>query len=303
MKQRIAKLLMLTLIQGEILLILSIPNNENENSAVISSSEDTDAEFPDNIPEPIKAYLPSDHNGRKKRSTGRAVDIPAYVAEQMAHTPLSALSPQLPEIQRQIIAAHNNLRKIASPTARNMLKMVWNTEAVKTAGNWARKCKAEHSPIAERKITNFKCGENIFLSNFKVPWDVVVNSWYSEKDDFKYGYGPISDRETGHYTQVMWATSYAMGCDLAECSTGANKYVYVCHNCPAGNKGAITYPWKEGKACEDCPNSCEDNLCTNPCPHQDLYTNCVDYKDTCGSDPTMKTKCPASCLCTKGEIK
>lgn len=51
-------------------------------------------------------------------------------------------------------------------------------------------------------FSDFKCGENIFLSNFKVPWDVVVNSWYSEKDDFKYGYGPISDRETGHYTQV-----------------------------------------------------------------------------------------------------
>ncbi|XP_075719669.1 serotriflin-like [Rhinoderma darwinii] len=307
MKLRLASLLMLTLIQGEIFVAFSVPNNENVGNAVISNS---DTDFP-NVTNSIKAFLPSQVNDNvnvkhrkalKKREIGRPVNIPSDVVERMANIPVSALSSTLPDIQKTILDTHNKYRSQASPSAKNMLKMVWNAEAAKTAGDWAKKCQAGHSPQNLREITNFKCGENIFLANFKVPWDTVVDSWYSEYVDYKYGTGATSNAEVGHYTQLMWATSYALGCDVAECSTGNNKYIYVCHCCPSGNKGSRLFPWKEGKSCEDCPNSCENNLCTNPCPYQNFFSNCPDFKNNCPTDPTMKTNCPAACLCTKGEI-
>ncbi|XP_077147793.1 cysteine-rich venom protein-like isoform X1 [Ranitomeya variabilis] len=308
MEQRLANLLMLILLQGEISSVFSIP--DNENSAVISNSEDIDEGLPV-LSHPNKAYLPPcDDNGNvrrrkslRKRSLGRAVNIPAEAVESVANTPISALSCQVPAIQKEILDVHNKYRSQAAPGARNMLKMVWNSEAAKTAGDWARQCKVGHSPQNSRAITNFKCGENVFLSNFKAPWYAVIDSWYSEYVDYKYGFGALSDLETGHYTQVMWATSYLMGCEVNECSTGPNKYVYVCHVCPAGNKGSTLYPWKEGKPCEDCPNSCENNLCTNACGYQDFFNNCADFKNNCVTDKSLIGSCPATCQCTKGEIK
>ncbi|XP_073442522.1 cysteine-rich venom protein-like [Dendrobates tinctorius] len=308
MEQRLTNLLMLILLQGQISSVFSTP--VNENSAVISSSEDSEEGLPV-LAHPIKAYLPPcDDNDNvrhkkslRKRSTGRAVNIPAEAVESVANTPFSALSTELPAIQKEIVDVHNKYRRQAVPGARNMLKMVWNPEATKTAGNWARQCKVGHSPQNSRVITNFKCGENVFLSNFKVPWDAVIDSWYSEIEDYKYGFGALSDLEVGHFTQIMWATSYAMGCDVSECSSGPNKYVYVCHLCPAGNKGSRLYPWKAGKPCEDCPNSCENNLCTNACPYQDYFVNCPDLQSTCNTDKSMVGNCPATCRCTKGEIK
>ncbi|XP_073530133.1 cysteine-rich venom protein-like [Phyllobates terribilis] len=310
MEQRLAKLLMLILLQAEISSMFSIPDNENENSAVISNSEDSDEELPV-LSHPIKGYLPpSSDNGNvrrkkslQKRSAGRAVNIPAEAVASMANKPISVLSCKLPAIQNEILDVHNNYRSQAVPSASNMLKMVWNSEAAKTAGDWAKQCKLGHSSPDSRVITNFKCGEQVFLSSFMVPWSTVIDSWHSEYVDFIYGFGAVSTLEVGHYTQLMWATSYQMGCDLAECASGPSKYIYVCHVCPAGNKGSILCPWKEGKTCGDCPNSCENNLCTNGCPYQDYFADCPKFQTNCNTDKSMPSSCPGSCLCTKGEIK
>ncbi|XP_040283159.1 serotriflin-like [Bufo bufo] len=308
MKLRLEKLLMLTLIQGEICFIFSIP----DHNAVVSNSDETDAEYPDDIPNPNKAYLPPHVNeyvnvkNRKtvqKRAVGRQVNIPASVIESMANTPVSALSTKIPANQKVILDCHNNYRRNASPSARNMLKMIWNAKAANTAEAWAKKCKEGHSPQNERTIPDLRCGENLFYSAFLVPWNIVIDSWYSEHVDFKYGTEPPSEPEVGHYTQMMWATSHAIGCAIVECPNSVNRFVYCCHNCPAGNKGSKKHPWKEGKPCADCPNSCENNLCTNPCPVEDKYTNCVNFQTTCSSKPSMTTDCTGTCQCTKGEIK
>ncbi|CAJ0956918.1 unnamed protein product [Ranitomeya imitator] len=129
MAQRLANLLMLILLQGEISSVFSIP--ENENSAVISNSEDIDEGLPV-LSHPNKAFLPPcDDNGNvrrrkslRKRSLGRAVNIPAEAVESVANTPISALSPQVPAIQKEILDVHNKYRSQAAPGARNMLKMV-----------------------------------------------------------------------------------------------------------------------------------------------------------------------------------
>ncbi|KAJ4929225.1 hypothetical protein JOQ06_004836 [Pogonophryne albipinna] len=52
-------------------------------------------------------------------------------------------------------------------------------------------------------------------------------------------------------------------------------------------------------SCGDCPNACNNKLCTNPCPYADKYSNCPDLKQqpTC-SNADVASWCPASCKCT-----
>ncbi|CAM5131081.1 unnamed protein product, partial [Natator depressus] len=49
----------------------------------------------------------------------------------------ATLTTDLPEVQIEITDKHNELRRLVSPTASNMLKMVWNAEAAKNAKSWA----------------------------------------------------------------------------------------------------------------------------------------------------------------------
>ncbi|XP_075057337.1 cysteine-rich venom protein-like [Mixophyes fleayi] len=268
----------------------------------------------ENFTSTSKAYLPGHEkeliNGKykkviKTRSIGRQVDISAADVKSMEQAPFSALSTILPANQKIILDSHNKYRGLANPTASNMLKLVWNDEARIIAGNWARKCEQKHSLLKDRKIKSFTCGENIFLSNFKVPWNVVVDSWHSEVVDFVFGKGPREvGIEVGHYTQLMWGSSQCMGCDVAECPNAINKYMYVCHLCPAGNRGDINTPYKKGPPCGECSKSCNNNLCNNPCPYEDKFSNCKDYKtgDTCGNDQSLVSDCPAMCRCTNGLI-
>ncbi|XP_056418996.1 cysteine-rich venom protein-like [Hyla sarda] len=311
MKLSVVKLLMLTIIQGQIAVIYSVPNNDNEDSDNNPVNAVLDEEDLPDIPNPVQAFVPADIvNGRKRRAirkrsaTGRSVNIPSEVVQKMANVPISALSTDLPENRKEILDAHNYFRGKAEPTASNMLKLVWSPEAAKTSQSWAQQCILGHSPQDNRKITGFNCGENIFFFDYMVPWKTVIESWYSENVDFKYGHGATSDAEIGHFTQVMWASSSAVGCGMAECKNGPAKYNFVCHYAPSGNKGSRAKPWKQGKPCGDCPNSCENNLCTNPCGYQDFFNNCVDFKNSCVSDSSMKSKkCPATCQCINGEIK
>ncbi|CAH2245828.1 cytochrome P450 2K1-like [Pelobates cultripes] len=80
--------------------------------------------------------------------------------------------------------------------------MVWDDDAAKKAEGYAKMCIAGHSPPSYRKIKNFNCGENVFLSSFKADWEDVMKSFLSEVVDFDEGKGPKNPSlEIRHYTQ------------------------------------------------------------------------------------------------------
>ncbi|XP_072263482.1 serotriflin-like [Pyxicephalus adspersus] len=299
------KLLEHTVVLGHPQTIVFEHGIQNKSKGVISYAQDV-VDAVAFLPPNEEEFFNTKHNKVvKKRSAGRPVDLPADVVKAMMDKPISYFSPSTGMNKKIILDAHNKYRCKADPPAKNMLKVIWNDEAAKSAEAWAKKCIQGHSPVSERTITDFKCGENIFLAPYKVTWDVVVDCWHSEIVDFDYGIGPKNDAVTGHVTQLMWGTSYLVGCAMAECPNLVNKYNYVCHQCPPGNRKPLAFPYKKGKPCEDCPNSCENNLCTNPCPRMDWYNNCETFKSgpTCGTDQSLISDCPAMCTCTKGEIK
>ncbi|XP_053567086.1 serotriflin-like [Bombina bombina] len=238
-------------------------------------------------------------------SSGRPVSIPTENILNMVNVPFSTLSTSNSSVRNIIVDTHNNLRRKASPPAKNMLKMIWNNEAAKTAERWAKTCNQHHSPTEVRQIPNFGCGENLFLSSFKASWKDVIESFYSEVVDFQFGKGAkIDGQEIGHYTQVMWYSSYQVGCYVAECPSSQYQYYYVCHYCPSGNNvKSMGNPYEIGSPCGACPNGCDNGLCTNYCRVQDYYGNCKDFKGSCITDASVRKDCPATCQCNNNEIK
>nr|XP_033791826.1 cysteine-rich venom protein tigrin-like [Geotrypetes seraphini] len=184
-----------------------------------------------------------------------------------------------------------------------MLKMKWNATLANTAKLWANICSQNHSPNDQKKINGFSSGENLYMSQAAEPWTNIIQSWYREGANFEYGKGSINGKATGHYTQVVWYRSNEIGCAFAHCPTSKYNHYYVCQYFPAGNvEQIINTPYKKGNLCKNCPNNCENGLCTNPCLYLDKYFNCADFHTDGACDPDLGNSCPATCNC-KTEIK
>ncbi|KAG8511965.1 Cysteine-rich secretory protein 1, partial [Galemys pyrenaicus] len=188
------------------------------------------------------------------------------------------LLTELEAVQREIVTFHNTLRRNVVPPARNMLKMNWSEEAAQNARIWSNNCELKKSNALKRRITNTFCGENMYLTSYSISWSNVIGIWYNESKYFKYGDWASAggDKKVEHYTQIVWATSYLIGCGITSCrEKKSTQYLYVCHYCHEGNDpNKMNVPYKKGAPCEDCPEDCEDKLCTNPCPYYDEQSNC-----------------------------
>jgi hypothetical protein len=173
----------------------------------------------------------------------------------------------------EVLKIHNDFRRavaqgnvldvnsVAQPKASNMREMVWSDELAAGAQEWAERCRFEHS--------SGDYGENLaWSSSESAQPPLLANLWPNEitKTEIK---GSVSNFEKdwisqnpqiGHYTQVVWADSYELGCGSQVCP-GDGTYM-VCRYNPSGNWiGEPVY--KEGEACSACPSGsqCNDGLC------------------------------------------
>ncbi|MBN3309618.1 CRVP protein, partial [Amia calva] len=170
-------------------------------------------------------------------------------------------------------------------------------EAAANAQRWAQTCAMNHSPDSSRTISTSGCGENLYMSSYPNTWTGAIDSWSNEVSNYRYGMGSVNGGVIGHYTQMVWYRSNEIGCAVAYCPNSMYKYFYVCHYCPPGNY-QYKYPYQEGPSCGDCPNACDNNLCTNPCNYINQYSNCPSLKQQYGcSNPQVSSWCPASCTC------
>ncbi|XP_072494156.1 cysteine-rich venom protein-like [Notamacropus eugenii] len=213
----------------------------------------------------------------------------------------SNLSTMEREVQKKIVEHHNSIRRSVIPMASNMLKVEWSNEASSNAQKWANLCNVRNSGISSRSIDGTSYGENMFGSSIPVSWDDVILAWELEKNNFIYGAGAINENLTFlAYTQMIWYSTYKIGCGFAQCPNNVYQFLYTCQYCPEGNDiNSITTPYKKGDRCADCLHSCENGLCTNPCHYVDEYSNCQMMKDELACDFTyVKHHCKASCKCT-----
>lgn len=165
-----------------------------------------------------------------------------------------------------MLVAHNAARALVSPSAVNMPMLVWNNEIADNALRYIRQCdpnwgiQLQHSAASNRSaVAGFVyLGENL-VSGPELDVEgaeFTVALWVNEKLSFTYsgscpgatlpcGSCLLGANECGHYTQVVWNTTVAVGCAAVACPNMANDTFYICQYGPGGNIRAKA-PYEEG---------------------------------------------------------
>ena len=132
-----------------------------------------------------------------------------------------------------------------------MVKLVYSAKLTADAQRAVNRCRFEHT----------SAGENLYLYT---SWnmhgktaeqliEMAINSWAGEKtnrrDNYRYrGYSSAS-RASGHYNQIIWADSTAVGCAHKRCY---NRDLVTCRYYPYGNF-RDQFPYEAGSRGSNCP--------------------------------------------------
>ncbi|XP_067283623.1 GLIPR1-like protein 1 isoform X2 [Pseudorasbora parva] len=199
-----------------------------------------------------------------------------------------------PAFIEECVREHNMGRTNVNPPASNMRYMTWDEGLAVTARAWARFCIFKHN-IHRKEVRRVhptfpSVGENIWVgypySYFTVK--SAVKSWVDEVKDYNY-YQNQCTKVCGHYTQVVWADTYKVGCAAQACPNGVAEtgfstlpaIIFVCNYATAGNYQGEA-PYTTGTQCSGCPReTCENKLCR--------------YNWTPDWDPALST-CGGFCL-------
>lgn len=140
----------------------------------------------------------------------------------------------LPLAQGQVnaaafVASHNSRRcRHGAPP------VTWSNALAATAASWASTCSLQHSTSAFRN----GAGENLYWGPSSSA-EAALIGWYDNElplFDFANPEASGSSLVAGHFTQVVWWNTNAIGCAVQSCA-GRLQYSYmvVCHYSPAGN--------------------------------------------------------------------
>lgn len=125
--------------------------------------------------------------------------------------------------QKEILAAHNKYR-----TEVGVPELKWSESLESEARKWAERLSKsqdfKHSGVSAQ-------GENIWIGTSKrFTFEQMVDSWGSEKKNFKYGKFPEVSRtgnwfDVGHYTQIIWKNTTKVGCAGVDGPDGMFRFV------------------------------------------------------------------------------
>jgi hypothetical protein len=185
--------------------------------------------------------------------------------------------------KKLIVDIHNKYRNMVAtgqtelgtklPYATNMMQVYWYDLIAVKAQEHANKLSLQHSKRNARQTPFFKTGENIYQTfsttgNYeKMDWERVIGAWFREIKTFEsqgYSvdhYSVDGPKEIGHFTQLIWAVSYQIGCGVTRFTDGQNyNNLYVCQYGPVGNIVPAQIYNKSDKLECKCP---EHSSCKN----------------------------------------
>uniref|UniRef100_A0A4D5R9Y7 Cysteine-rich venom protein n=1 Tax=Scolopendra viridis TaxID=118503 RepID=A0A4D5R9Y7_SCOVI len=163
-----------------------------------------------------------------------------------------------------ILDLHNKARqKVANgeesgqPPASNMKELHWDNEIAAIAQRVAENCIFQHTPQAQRTTKNYEyLGENIYAGSYPDPIPRSVKKWYEEVKDVTpaivSSYSKPGNAIIGHFTQMVYANTEALGCGYAKSADDGEAFVFCLYG-PGGN-----YPgkpvYKQGSPASECKN-------------------------------------------------
>jgi hypothetical protein len=162
------------------------------------------------------------------------------IISRLACCALAALAPMMMGsisltggFEQRVLGVQNRER-----TAMGIDPLQWSPELAASAQRWADHLAAtgkfEHAP--ENPL--LPQGENLWAGTAGYyTYEAMVDAWVREKRNFKPGLFPnnsVTGRvaDVGHYTQLMWRTSGAVGCAKAR---SRSEDILVCRYSDAGN--------------------------------------------------------------------
>lgn len=220
--------------------------------------------------------------------------------------------------KRTIVRTHNVVRsRVANghawakttsfgpqPQAANMHQLFWDEELAAIAQRWADQCLSFYTNTPHddcRDTFRFPVGQNIVTTAFSKPVASNVRArcldWYGELLYFdpkwveKFATNPDPDplKQIGHYTQMVWGWSYAIGCARVvfteQFKSEQRPWTIerlVCNYAPSGNYlGEALYA--VGPPCSQCPNG---TVCSKRYPGLCALTSQVEREEGMAGKPT-----------------
>lgn len=119
---------------------------------------------------------------------------------------------------------HNSAR-----SAVGVGNMVWNTTLAAYAQTYANSRKGDCQLVH----SNGPYGENLAKGNNGFTGTAAVKLWVDEKPYYSYNTNACAGGECLHYTQVVWQSSYRVGCARVQCNNGW--WFVSCNYDPPGN--------------------------------------------------------------------
>ena len=144
--------------------------------------------------------------------------------------------------RNEFVATHNEWRAKVGVTQ----KLGYSKSLEASAQAWADVLKKSNRCRMRHSKSDGSYGENLYWASAvnwsdgrkelqKVTPRHVVDSWGSEKADYNYNKNScVPGKVCGHYTQVVWRTTTAVGCAMAVCNDDKTQ-IWVCQYKPAGN--------------------------------------------------------------------
>ncbi len=139
-----------------------------------------------------------------------------------------------PDLPGRWLARHN-----AARAAVGVPPLAWDKALAADAGRWARQLAQtgtfDHAPDDPARPPQ---GENLWMgTRGAYSPEEMIDDWIDERAQYRAGVFPdVAARGTwhdvGHYTQIIWSRTTAVGCALA---ANASDDVLVCRYAPAGN--------------------------------------------------------------------
>ncbi len=179
------------------------------------------------------------------------------------------------------------------PVATDMIRLQWDTKLEQVAQNYADQCVWAHNPNRETQYnalsptdingdpisTTESVGENLaYYGQSNATSATMERAVYGydgwEDEGLNYSYGALqvndycADEPCGHFTQLIWANTYKVGCAVNFCEAGTVSSLpatlLVCNYASTGNY-VTQYPYETGSMESDVCSTADNGqtVCMN----------------------------------------